>query len=226
MLDLLSASAAARRLTPGRFLLAAAFHGVILYAAAKPPLPADEPPLVGDVVLDPFVSRSLEPERQDPLHADGGAMIAPGPKGVFSAPTPDIPTTIPPVTVGPGLDLSTLRRIATTSFGGPGRSDSATDGHALLATEVDEPAAVIKQPSPRYPPVLQQAGLEGKVLLEFIIDSTGHVESASVRVLERSRPGFDAAAMEAVEKSLFRPARVRGRPVRQRTLQPVVFRIG
>ena len=94
------------------------------------------------------------------------------------------------------------------------------------ARSVDEPAAIIRQPSPRYPPVLQQAGIEGRVLLEFIIDSTGHPEAGSLRVIERSAAGFDGAALETIERSLFRPARFRGRAVRQRTLQAIVFRVG
>jgi outer membrane biosynthesis protein TonB len=44
-------------------------------------------------------------------------------------------------------------------------------------------------------------------------------------VLESSNPGFDAAASETVRHSIFRPARVHGSPVRQRTLQAIAFRI-
>ena len=58
-----------------------------------------------------------------------------------------------------------------------------------------------------------------------MIDTAGHPEPASIRVIERSREGFDAAALETIQHSLFRPARVRGGVVRQRTLQWVVFRI-
>ena len=90
---------------------------------------------------------------------------------------------------------------------------------------VDEPAVVVHQPSPRYPPALQQAGREGRVLVEFIIDTTGHLEGASLRVLESSHPGFEAAAGETIRRSVFRPAKVRGEPVRQRTIQAVTFRI-
>jgi protein TonB len=225
MLEALSASAAAPRLTPGRFLLSATFHGMILYAAIRPPLPAAEPTRARDVVLPPWEPRP-ETQHRDHEPVGGAAVIAPGPRGGFAAPAPDIPTGVPPVSTGPLLDRSALERIVAQGLGTAAGNDSATYQRTLLAGEVDEPAQAIRQPAPRYPPVLQQSGIEGKVLLEFIIDSTGHVEPASVRVLERSRAGFDAAALEAVEKSLFKPARVRGRPIRQRTLQSVVFRIG
>jgi len=225
MLAVLSASAAAPRPAPARFMLAAALHGVILYAAARPGTPVpDMPALVREVVLQPVEPGVREPDPSAPRRAGGEAAIVPGPGQTFALPTPDVPAGIPPVSLGPALDLSALRRF-TAGIGAPGGGDPGTGAEVLLAAEVDEPAAAIRQPSPRYPPVLQQAGIEGKVLLEFIIDSTGHVEPASVRAIDRSGPGFDATAREVIQKSLFRPARVRGRPVRQRTLQSIVFRI-
>ncbi|HEV8599758.1 MAG TPA: energy transducer TonB, partial [Gemmatimonadales bacterium] len=132
---------------------------------------------------------------------------------------------IPPVALERSLDPAALRRWASGGPGVPGGTDSVAAGRVLAIAEVDEPASVIRQLSPRYPPVLQRAGIAGKVLLEFIIDTTGHPEPASLRVLERSAPGFDLAALEAIQHSLFRPARVRGKPVRQRTLQSIMFRI-
>ena len=73
--------------------------------------------------------------------------------------------------------------------------------------------------------MLQHAGIEGRVMVEFIIDTTGHMEAPSLRVLESSNPGFDLAAGGTVRRSVFRPARVHGSPVRQRTIQSIAFRI-
>lgn len=227
MLDTLSASAAERRLTPGRFLLAAAFHGVILFAAARPAPLATEPVRARDILLDPYEPTLPEPARPERDAVSDPAGILPGPRDRFDAVTPDLLPAIAPLAALPAPDVSGLHRL---SLPGPGTPDATGpepgDGAALAVMQVDEPATPLRQPSPRYPPVLQQAGIEGRVLLEFIIDSTGHVESASLRVLERSRSGFDAAARESLERSLFRPARVRGRPVRQRARQTIVFRIG
>jgi protein TonB len=137
----------------------------------------------------------------------------------------DVPPSIPPLIPGPAFTVSALRRALE-----PGAllrvAPGSGGGDRIRAVgEVDEPASVLLQPAPRYPPVLQAAGLEGRVLLEFVIDTAGHPEPASLRIIERSREGFDAAALETLERSLFRPARVGGRTVRQRTLQWVVFRI-
>jgi len=150
------------------------------------------------------------------------------PVEVFSLPPApiDVLTSIPPVTPGPAIDAAMLRRVLSSGIPGssPAGGDSLALHRVLAAAEVDEPAVVVHQPSPRYPSVLQQAGLEGRVLVEFIIDTAGHMETASLRVLESSNSGFDAAAGETVGRSLF-PARVHGAPVRQRTVQSIVFRI-
>ena len=82
---------------------------------------------------------------------------------------------------------------------------------------------MVSQPAPRYPRHLATAGLEGRVLVEFVIDTTGHVEPGSVRSLQTSHPAFEDAAQEAVLGSLFKPARLSGHPVRQLTRQSVRF---
>jgi protein TonB len=228
MLETLLFSAAPRRLEPGRALLAVAVHGIVLLAAVHATA-GDELTVSRAIELIPFYD---PPPRADPALPDpvGPADPAAALLAVrfrtseLSAPL-NVQAGIPPISLERALDPSLLRRFAGREPGAPGGTDSLAAGRVLAAAEVDQPAAVIRQPSPRYPPVLQQAGVEGRVLLEFIIDTTGHPEAASLRVVERSAPGFDPAALETIQRSLFRPARVRGKPVRQRTLQRIVFRI-
>ncbi len=84
---------------------------------------------------------------------------------------------------------------------------------------------MVQQASPRYPRASQESGLSGRVGLEFVIDTTGHVEPGSVRVLEATREGFAAAAIKSLLHSLFRPTRIRGQPVRQLARQVMSFRV-
>lgn len=225
MLEQLASSRASRRLQPGRVLLAAALHGLVIFGAIRATAPAGDRSAGRQIpVIDMVLPASRDPE---PVTApdDGAAVVAAPALDDFLSPPLDVPPSIPPITPGPAFDLKGLRRglePGTILRGAPGAGAS---GHILAAGEVDEPASVLLQPSPRYPPVLKAAGLEGRVLLEFVIDTTGHPEPASLRVIERTREGFDAAALETLERSLFRPARVGGRKVRQRTLQWVGFRI-
>jgi protein TonB len=93
----------------------------------------------------------------------------------------------------------------------------------VLAGEVDEPVVVVEQGIPKYPRTLAERGVSGRVVLEFVVDTTGAVEPPSLRVLSSTAQAFEAAAREAVLATRFRPARMRGRPVRQLARQPVSF---
>jgi len=224
MLERLSASRTPGRLEPGRVLLAAALHGAVIIGAIKATAPHAGPPAQREIRLIDVMVSATEPEPQPAVSIDPDAIAAAPQLEELIAPPVDVPMTIPPLKQGPALDLSRLRSFTAgptaLPSGGPG-----IESRIVAAAEADDPASVLVQPSPRYPPVLQAAGIEGRVLLEFVIDTAGHPEPASVRVIERTREGFDASALETIQRSLFRPARVRGAVVRQRTLQWVVFRI-
>ncbi len=79
---------------------------------------------------------------------------------------------------------------------------------------VEERPALLSAPAPVYPALLQQAGIQGRVILPAVIDTTGRVEPASVRILKSPHPGFDQPTKDWVLKALFRPARLQGRGVR------------
>jgi protein TonB len=63
---------------------------------------------------------------------------------------------------------------------------------------------------PLYPEVARQARVEGTVILEAVIDTTGRV--TQLRVL-RSVPLLDQAAIEAVQQWRYTPSTYNGRPV-------------
>jgi TonB family protein len=94
----------------------------------------------------------------------------------------------------------------------------------FLEAQLDDPVQVISQPQPRYPPVLASAGITGRVEMQFIVDTTGHVEVPSFKLLKTSHPAFGEPAREAILKSVFKPAKFKGRPVRQLVQQAVAFK--
>jgi len=226
MFDELVSSRIKRELAPARGLIVAAIHGVLITGAIRSttaPPPAPPRPRIDTTI---FVTEPLRqvPDGPSSPSSPGGIWVPVLPSELPLAPV-DVPTTLPPIASGPPLDPARLRQIM--SAGGPGltRGDSSGLGSVLAAAEVDQPAEAIHQPKPRYPPALQQAGIEGRVLVEFIIDTLGHVEPTSLRVVESSNVGFEPAAGETLRSSVFRPARVQGRPVSQRAIQAVAFRI-
>jgi TonB family protein len=112
-------------------------------------------------------------------------------------------------------------RVNTTSASGVTVDPSAALRGAL---EVDDPVQLLEQPSVGYPAALAQAGVAGRVELEFVVDTLGRVEPLSVRTLASAHPEFDAAARRVVLGSRFRPAHWRGQVVRQVARQSFRFR--
>ncbi len=74
-----------------------------------------------------------------------------------------------------------------------------------------------------YPLMAKQAGIEGKVLVQFIVDERGRVlEPAAVRCPDES---LCAEAVRVVQDSAFEPGLQRGRPVKVRLTLPVDFKL-
>ena len=65
---------------------------------------------------------------------------------------------------------------------------------------------------PRYPEIAQEAGIEGTIYIQFFIDDQGNVTEAWV---QKGIPntGLDEAAIKAVRKSRWHPARQRDKKV-------------
>jgi protein TonB len=142
---------------------------------------------------------------------------------VAPLPAPSIPVTIPGLPAPaprPRQPVDAPVRIAL-----PGAAPGGRPGRDSIYTRalVDEPAMLLVAPRPVYPAAFAGAGLEGRVVLEFVVDTVGRVEAGSVRVVESSHPSFEAAARTALVEARFRPALARGQAVRQRVRQAVKF---
>ncbi|MEX2586034.1 MAG: energy transducer TonB, partial [Balneolaceae bacterium] len=75
----------------------------------------------------------------------------------------------------------------------------------------------------KYPGEAKKAGLEGRVYIQFIVNSTGEVEDPKViRGIDES---LDEAALEAVKQARFHPGLIRGNPVRVQYSLPIVFQL-
>jgi len=83
----------------------------------------------------------------------------------------------------------------------------------------------VSSPPVRYPDELRARGIQGRVMLELVIDTTGRVEPGSIRVVAATHRAFGGAAAQMVANSRFWPARIAGRKVRVRVQLPVNFRI-
>ena len=83
-----------------------------------------------------------------------------------------------------------------------------------------KPPKKIKHVNPVYPPEAKEAGIEGVVVIETIIDKQGKVAHAEV---VRSVPELDQAALDAVRQWEFEPSYVRGKAVSVRMTVTINF---
>jgi TonB family protein len=90
--------------------------------------------------------------------------------------------------------------------------------------QVDKPAkAAPGNPPPHYPDSLKAAGIVGTEVLAFMVDTTGHIDVASLRAVNSSHPLFLAAVREALPRLTFSPAELYGHKVRERVTQSFEF---
>lgn len=225
MFEVLVGSRARRQVRASRGMVAAALHAVVIGGAIRATVQPVQPPRGPRVDTTRFEIFEPTPVDMSGPAAPGGVVaLPPEMQSILPLAPGDIPNGIPPVDLGAVPINPAWLRVALGGPEGPGGGEGPISiPHS--SAEVDVSASIIHQPSPRYPPVLRAAQREGRVLLEFVIDTLGHVEAGSLRVLERNDEGFVEAARESITRSLFRSATIAGRPVRQRTLQAVTFRI-
>lgn len=93
------------------------------------------------------------------------------------------------------------------------------------ADQVDQPARADSSLmlEPLYPDSLKQSHTSGSAVVEFVVDTEGHVELETISVVMASHPAFARAARDAAPSARFFPAILKGRPVRQVVQLPVEF---
>jgi len=158
-----------------------------------------------------------------------------------TSPTPTVPaapiTPVPsidldvigiPVPDGPSIDLTHRRDFDPTRIGGtgdPSGTPNVSDGSPMPENLVDVPILALPGTAPRYPSMLQSAGVEGDVRAQFVVDTLGRVEPGSVRVLETTHDLFASAVRDALSRARFKTAQAGGHKVRQLAEQVFTFRI-
>jgi periplasmic protein TonB len=78
-------------------------------------------------------------------------------------------------------------------------------------------------PGPRYPDMLRSANVEGEVLVQFVVDTTGKVEMGTFKVLKSSHDLFTNSVRQALSGMRFYAAEIGGRKVKQLVQQPFNF---
>jgi hypothetical protein len=95
------------------------------------------------------------------------------------------------------------------------------------ADQVDRKAALdtVNSAPPAFPPSLYASGIPGLVIAEFVVDSTGRVETGTLGIVSSTAPLFTEAVRLALETATYMPAVKNGRSVRQFVQQPFEFSV-
>jgi periplasmic protein TonB len=223
MLDVLVASGPARdtRLAWPAGLTSAVVHGGLVFLAVLATRRTQAEPALFHPTTVPVVWDV--PRRTPPVP---GVTPAPGlpavrPSGVLALPN-DI---APPSDVPPGPSVPWVDPLP----GAPGLPEGGVNAPGWTAATpvdagvVDQPPVLLAHPPLRYPELLRQAGIEGSVTVEAVLDTAGRVEPGSLRALSETNALFAQEALLVVGASRYRPGRVGSRPVRVRVRVPVTF---
>ena len=231
MFATLPESAARRQKRTGGLLASAALHaaliGLAIYATGfSEPAPLTPPRThEGVVFLPPPPPRLPAPSTGAPPTGEASRLPTPAAPIIAPLEVPDviIPQTGPEPSVEREMFASS-RALATAIGGAPGGIASPRPGDAWAAPSVDRQVVPrADNPAPRYPALLQSAGVEGAVHMRFIVDTLGRVERTSVVALSAAHPLFEAAVRESLQRARFEPAEVAGRRVRQLVEQVFQF---
>jgi TonB family protein len=74
-----------------------------------------------------------------------------------------------------------------------------------------------------YPSLERDAGVQGTVVLRWVIGADGRAERSTIRVTSTTHPDFDEPARRVAARMRFSPAMVNGKPVRVEVILPVTF---
>jgi protein TonB len=120
-------------------------------------------------------------------------------------------------------------------IGGPDRLPSGTwesglrapagdPGAPFDASLVDRAPLLVGKPAePRYPDRLREAGVEGRVVVQFVVDTLGRAELAGLQTVGDPQPLFVDAIRAALARYRFTPGEAAGRRVRTRVQIPFDF---
>ncbi|MCC6771554.1 MAG: TonB family protein [Gemmatimonadaceae bacterium] len=226
-----------RQRSPGVVVLSAVVHAAVIGTTVvatglSAPRPTTAPPL--ETLI--FVKR--EPEEAPPLRRVRQVETPPpsdrGVPAVAAVVVPSlelpvdlsvVPTTIPALAetlVGAWEAPGAVASVAGGSPTGNGQGEGA-GAAPMRANVVDREVVPRGGVTPQYPTQLANAGIEGTVVAQFVVDTVGRVEPSTIQLSAGSHPLFGQSVREALGRMRFSPAELGGRRVRQLVQQSFAF---
>ncbi|CAN5127705.1 hypothetical protein BH23GEM2_BH23GEM2_04610 [soil metagenome] len=206
------------------------------FVEVKPEEPKPEPPKPEPPKPEP---PKAQPKAPPPAPTPPAPRIeAPAPqKGFQTLQAPvNVPVSIPKVDLsaritneadfsGKGVAGGTAEGVTGGTQGGTGTGSAIDLSQPFREHQVEVAVSALGNVTPNYPSSLRETGVEGQVVVEFVVNENGRVDMSSVKVIESSHALFTSSVRTALQKMRFSPAKVGGTSVKQYVQQPFTFRL-
>lgn len=236
MLNHLLESRATRQRRPGGTIVSVVVHALLVAGLVSATAHATVPP-IDDRTDVPLTFTDLTPPPKTPppqpsAPTNAASPVSAGAPADMLAPSlvapVDIPSVIPDIdfTRAPTNpdDFASGRR--SQAGGVPGGTGNAPSGGAYFDWQVEKPVAVLPgSRGPQYPAMLREAGFEGVVVAQFVVDTLGRADLSTFQVLSSDHAVFTSAVKQALVGLRFLPAEVGQRKVSQVVQQAFQFRL-
>jgi TonB family protein len=97
-----------------------------------------------------------------------------------------------------------------------------------IKTEIEVDSAVMRyedSAAPPYPETLLKRRIEGSVIVQYVVDTTGHADTSTFRVVAATHNDFALSVKRTLPLMRFHPAIMNNHRVAQLVQQPFVFKI-
>ena len=230
MMDVLLESRAPRTRRVGSTIASALLHAGLVAGAVALTMPG---PIDGRPVRTPpdgqvtFVRARVAPPTPAAPRQREAASDLPARLPTIAAPDV-VPTTLPPIEVGPDLppDEVVIGAPGVRTASPLGAADAPLPGTGSVIDErlVDRaPRLSGRIVEPRYPASLRDAGIEGRVVVQFVVDTLGRAEPGELQVVETPHPQFVESVRAVLARYRFTVGEAAGRKVRTRVQMPFEF---
>jgi TonB family protein len=113
----------------------------------------------------------------------------------------------------------------TQAVKSPALDSLVSEMSIFTVDQVDTPAGLIAGTAvPEYPDSLRRLGVDGKVIVELVVNVDGNLDPASLNLVSSTHQLFTDAVQQSLASAKFRVATLRSRPVRQVLQVPFVFK--
>ena len=139
-------------------------------------------------------------------------------------PPPPARPSVPIESEDEDLEDVTIEETDLESFEAWDAPPPPPEGPRVKFIPYDDPPRPLTPIRPKYPEIAQEAGIEGTVIVQVFVDKKGRVKET---IILKGIPntGLDEAAINAIRKTRFLPAKQRERAVGVWISIPVNFRL-